>query len=194
MREYTYLTPMRPSSPGAIPEIGLLKVGEFKKCGPVEFMANGYKHRRKAFGIVSYLRKLSLRELFHYSLVEANEILETPFWRSYKVKSRKGIEAMVTNKKINEALPRIDTLRREYRTYGSTGWTSHHTTFAGAYISMDDDGMVSIRVYGVGDAYEVCDYRGETISITEVVHDWIAGEIDRRMAVQRIREIVEVEA
>lgn len=76
MSTYVYLTPMKPSSPGAIPEPGLLEIKEFKKRTPVSFMANGFKHRRRIRGIVTYSRKLSLPEQFHYSLVETAEILE----------------------------------------------------------------------------------------------------------------------
>lgn len=99
-----------------------------------------------------------------------------------------------TIKSINAALPRVDALRREYRTYGSTGLTPQRTTFNAAYISTEDDGTVSIRVYGVGDAYEARDYHGETISITDIIEAWIKGETDREHAVYDIQQVLNDES
>lgn len=95
-----------------------------------------------------------------------------------------------TLKSINAALPRIDALRREYRTYGSTGLTPQRTTFASAYISAEDDDTVSVRIYGVGDAYEARDYHGETIDISDTIESWIKGETDREHAVYDIQQII----
>lgn len=67
----------------------------------------------------------------------------------------------VTIKNIMKALPRFDTIRREYMFPGETGYAHGRGYLSAAYADVHDDGSVTITLYAVGDAMERRHYYNE---------------------------------
>lgn len=95
----------------------------------------------------------------------------------------------MTKATIKKGLPRITYLRRWYRLQGTTGIIYPGTmTFMCAFIDLDD-GLVT--VYGYGDGIsERHLYLRNCVDITDIMVDWLRGEIDRGEVVDMIQTLV----
>lgn len=97
--------------------------------------------------------------------------------------------AKVTKKQINFCLDNINTLRTRYRLPGETGlFNNSMQTFRCAYVDAED-GFTTIYAYG--DALSFKHYYGENCyDVSDIIMDWIAGEIERRDVVNKIHDIL----
>lgn len=99
---------------------------------------------------------------------------------------------MITKKSINEALPRLDELRRSFLLPGSTGRIPHphmrHLKCAMLDIDPGTGKASRCVVYGVGDALEHDHYYGiDCVDITGQIKDWMHDpDMTRKMCVSAI--------
>ena len=90
-----------------------------------------------------------------------------------------------TKKAINQALPNLTSLKRMYihSNYIFDGQQTFHCAFADY-----DDGDVDITTYAYGDAMKKKHYyKYDTTNISDIISDWIEGNIDRREVIDAIR-------
>lgn len=95
----------------------------------------------------------------------------------------------ITKKSVNAALPRLDQIRREYLMPGSVGIINvQRGHLSCAVAEADDDGIVSITLYAVGDAQKRNHYYGtDCIDVTDEIVEWVSDcYIDRSRTVDEI--------
>ena len=95
----------------------------------------------------------------------------------------------ITKRAINSALPSLTWFRHWYRPAGSSGiFHDFVKTLANVIVRVDDNGVVEINVYGVGEAYLPRDYNmeGKCINVVDLIERWL----DRRCEDTR-RDIID---
>lgn len=93
---------------------------------------------------------------------------------------------MITKKSISAELPNVATLRKYHVPSNHVGWLYDNQSMLGSAFADVYNGAFSVRIYDVGDAMEPRDYHGESISITDIIEGWIAGEYQRADVVSMI--------
>ena len=107
------------------------------------------------------------------------------------------MENTVTLRSINENLPRLDTLRRNYAPVGTIGLQYWRIGYLRAAIADVDDAhkhITGITIYTYGDAMEADHYRGGGIDITEQIGDALKDtDITRRQLIEAIQTAIKAE-
>ena len=103
----------------------------------------------------------------------------------------------VTMKSINENLPRLDTLRRNYAPSGTIGLQYWRIGYLRAAIADVDDThkhVTGITIYTYGDAMEADHYHGGGINITEQIEGALKDhEITRKWLAKDIQAAIKAE-
>ena len=147
------------------------------------------------------LYKAENGDLYAVEYVFTDDGYEPLCWQRVK----KEIHHKPTLKSINENLPRLDVLRRNYMVHGTTGYTYGRQFIKAAFANLDESGNVDdIRIYAEGDAMERRHYYSEkgTVDITGVIEEAVLCEDKlfsihyncrdyRAYIVRRIQEIIE---
>lgn len=98
---------------------------------------------------------------------------------------------MVTLKKINAGLPRVNEINRWYIPQDFAGMVPDNAEMLGhAYADIDADGDVSIALYSTSDARERRHYYEErgSVNITDIIYEWaFYGNMSRKEAVKEIK-------
>jgi hypothetical protein len=104
------------------------------------------------------------------------------------------MRTVVTKKQINDALPRINDIRSEYRVQGSTGFFDKHTkTLEFASIAWDEGEAPAIYLKGIGETAERKVFNAEFdnfFDITVCIEEFISGYIDRKTCVDKIFDCI----
>lgn len=103
----------------------------------------------------------------------------------------------VTLKSINENLPRLDALRRDYAPAGTVGLQYWRIGYLRAAIADVDDArqhVTDITLYTYGDAMKADHYHGGGIDITEQIENAMKEpDITRKQLVEAIQTAIKTE-